>query len=109
MRFDAAYSSCPICAPARASLMTGRRASEIRCYDNAAPLCCDEPTIPHYLSNEGYDTVASGKLHYVGPGQLHGFQRRLTTDVYPSDFEWTTAREDEGKVMFEGVTRTVER
>lgn len=104
VRFDAAYTSCPICAPARASLMTGRLVSRIRCYDNAAPLCCDEPTIAHYLSNEGYDTVASGKLHYVGPDQLHGFSRRLTTDVYPSDFEWTTAREDKGKVMFEGMT-----
>jgi choline-sulfatase len=104
VRFDAAYTSCPICAPARASLMTGRLVSEIRCYDNAAPLCCDEPTITHYLSNAGYDTVASGKLHYVGPDQLHGFRRRLTTDVYPSSFEWTTAREDEGKVMFEGTT-----
>ena len=28
-------------------------------------------------------------MHFIGPDQLHGFERRLTTDVYPSDFEWT--------------------
>jgi len=104
VRFEAAYTSCPICAPARASLMTGKLISRIGCYDNAAPLCCDEPTLTHYLSNAGYETVASGKLHYVGPDQLHGFRRRLTTDVYPSGFDWTTSREAVNKPMFEGTT-----
>jgi choline-sulfatase len=28
-------------------------------------------------------------MHYVGPDQLHGYQERLTTDIYPSDFGWT--------------------
>lgn len=28
-------------------------------------------------------------MHFVGPDQLHGFEERLTTDVYPSDFGWT--------------------
>ena len=28
-------------------------------------------------------------MHFVGPDQLHGFERRLTTDIYPSDFSWT--------------------
>jgi choline-sulfatase len=107
VRFDAAYTSCPICAPARASLMTGKYVSNIGVYDNAAPLSCDEPAVTHYLSNAGYDTVASGKLHYIGPDQLHGFRRRLTTNIYPSDFEWTTARETKGKPMFEGVSHAL--
>ena len=47
VRFDAAYSSCPLCAPARASLMTGRQASNIKAYDNAALLAADEPTFAH--------------------------------------------------------------
>lgn len=88
VRFDAAYSPCPLCAPARACLMTGKYISHNRVYDNAAPLASDEPTICHYLTNAGYETIASGKLHYVGPDQLHGFRRRLTTDVYPSMFSW---------------------
>ena len=28
-------------------------------------------------------------MHFVGPDQLHGFEERLTTDVYPADFGWT--------------------
>ncbi len=28
-------------------------------------------------------------MHFVGPDQLHGFEERLTTDIYPADFGWT--------------------
>ena len=28
-------------------------------------------------------------MHFVGPDQLHGFEERLTTDVYPADHAWT--------------------
>jgi len=104
VRFDAAYTNCPLCGPARASLMTGRYASNIRCYDNASPLSCDQPSIAHYLSIEGYDTVASGKMHFIGPDQLHGFRKRLTTDIYPSDFVWTTTREHKNRTMWKGIT-----
>ncbi|MGB8812608.1 MAG: choline-sulfatase, partial [Paracoccaceae bacterium] len=31
----------------------------------------------------------SGKMHFVGPDQMHGFESRLTTDIYPADFGWT--------------------
>jgi choline-sulfatase len=101
VRFDAAYSPCPLCAPARAALMTGTYISRNKVWDNAAPLASDIPTISHYLSNRGYDTVASGKLHYVGADQLHGFQRRLTTDVYPSGYNWlpTYKRARESRVL----------
>ncbi len=27
-------------------------------------------------------------MHFIGPDQLHGFDERLTTDIYPSDFNW---------------------
>jgi len=36
-----------------------------------------------------YQTCLSGKMHFVGPDQLHGFEERLTTDIYPPDFGWT--------------------
>ncbi|MBM3128375.1 MAG: choline-sulfatase [Chloroflexi bacterium] len=100
IRFDTAYSPYPLCAPARACMMTGRYASRIRCVDNASPLACDEPTFAHYLSLAGYDSVLSGKMHFVGPDQLHGFRTRLTTDIYPSDFKWVTSRQGQGKPMF---------
>jgi len=98
VRSDAAYTPCPLCAPARASLMTGKYVTRIRVWDNASPLGSDQPTLAHYLSNAGYDTVASGKLHYVGPGQLHGYRTRLTTDSYPASFDWLpTAKRERGE------------
>lgn len=28
-------------------------------------------------------------MHFVGPDQYHGFEERLTTEIYPGDFSWT--------------------
>src|SRR5919106_5136462 len=81
VRFDAAYSPSPLCAPARACLMSGAYTSTNRVYDNAAILASDIPTLPHYLKNAGYDCVLSGKMHFVGPDQLHGFRARFTPDI----------------------------
>ncbi len=47
------------------------------------------PTFVHHLRLAGYRTVLSGKMHFVGPDQLHGFEERPTTDIYPADFAWT--------------------
>src|SRR6266568_3572052 len=47
------------------------------------------PTFAHCLRNAGYRTVLAGKMHFCGPDQLHGFEERLTTDIYPADFGWT--------------------
>jgi choline-sulfatase len=96
IRFDAAYTSYPVCVPARASLMTGQYASKVECFDNAAPFACDVPTVAHYLAAAGFATALSGKMHFVGPDQLHGFEQRLTTDIYPSNFAWLPQREQVG-------------
>jgi choline-sulfatase len=72
VRFDAAYSPSPLCTPAGACLMSGAYVSTNRVCDNAAFLASDIPTLPHYLTNAGYDYVLSGKMHFVGPDQLHG-------------------------------------
>ncbi len=86
--FDAAYCNSPLCAPARFSLMAGRLASRIGAYDNAAYFPATVPTLAHYLRLLGYQTCLAGKMHFVGPDQLHGFEERLTTDIYPADFGW---------------------
>ena len=35
------------------------------------------------------DTAVAGKMHFVGPDQMHGFEHRLTADIYPADVDWT--------------------
>jgi choline-sulfatase len=87
--FEAAYSPSPLCAPARAVFMSGLLPSLTGVYDNAAEFPSAVPSFAHYLRLEGYRTCLSGKMHFVGPDQLHGFEERLTTDIYPADFGWT--------------------
>jgi choline-sulfatase len=88
-RFCNAYTASPLCAPGRASFMSGQLPSRTRVYDNAAEFASDIPTFAHHLRRAGYQTCLSGKMHFVGPDQLHGFEERLTTDIYPADFGWT--------------------
>ncbi|MEM7056173.1 MAG: choline-sulfatase [Pseudomonadota bacterium] len=88
-RFDAAYCNAPLCAPSRFSFMSGQLVTRIAAYDNASEFPATVPTFAHYLRMAGYRTCLSGKMHFVGPDQLHGFEERLTTDIYPADHAWT--------------------
>jgi len=87
--FDSAYCASPLCAPSRASFMSGLLPSRTCVYDNAAEFAAGIPTFAHGLRARGYRTILSGKMHFCGPDQLHGFEERLTTDIYPADFNWT--------------------
>ena len=70
--FTRAYSECPICIPARRSLITGRTPAShgvLMNYD--APL--NYPTLPGVLSQSGYQTHLVGKLHLWPQRKLYGF------------------------------------
>ncbi len=88
-RFRNAYTASPLCAPARGAFMSGQLPSGTGIYDNAAEFPSAIPTYAHHLRRAGYYTCLSGKMHFVGPDQLHGFEERMTTDIYPADFGWT--------------------
>jgi choline-sulfatase len=87
--FENCYCNSPLCAPSRFSFMSGQLPSRIGAFDNAAEFPAQVPTFAHYLRRAGYQTSLCGKMHFCGPDQLHGFEERLTTDIYPSDFGWT--------------------
>ena len=87
--FESAYCNSPLCAPSRYALMSGKLPSRTGGYDNAAALSSEAVTYAHYLRHAGYRTILSGKMHFCGADQLHGFEERLTTDIYPADFGWT--------------------
>ncbi len=94
VQFTSMYSNSPLCAPARFAMMSGQRNSRIGAYDNASEFAASIPTFAHHLRNAGYQTCLAGKMHFVGPDQLHGFEERLTTDIYPADFGWTPNWDD---------------
>ena len=98
VQFDSAYTNSPLCAPARFSMMAGQLCSRIGAWDNAAEFPSSIPTFAHYLRLAGYRTCLSGKMHFVGPDQLHGFEDRVTTDMYPGDFGWTPTWDEPRKV-----------
>lgn len=95
--FENAYCNFPLCAPSRFSMATGQLASKVGAYDNAAEFSAEIPTYAHYLRAAGYQTALSGKMHFIGPDQFHGFEKRLTADLYPADFAWVPNWENEGK------------
>ncbi len=89
MRFNVTYCDALLYAPSRFSFMSGQLISRIDAYDNSSEFKASVPTFAHYLQSLGYRTCVSGKMHFVGPDQMHGFQHRVITDIYPSDFAWT--------------------
>lgn len=63
-RFTNAYTNCPICVPARASIATGRYNHEIRYWDNATAYDGRVPGWGHRLQEAGVPVESIGKLHY---------------------------------------------
>lgn len=76
VNFASAYCNSPLCAPSRFTMCTGQLPSKIGGYDNASILGPEVPTYAHYLRREGYETALAGKMHFIGPDQLHGFEHR---------------------------------
>ena len=101
--FDATYCPSPFCAPSRAAMLTGRHVSTIEVWDNASPLRSDWPTFAHSFRAAGYRTVLCGKMHFVGPDQHHGFEERLTPDIYPATFDWTLSNREKVYVKPRGT------
>ena len=97
--FENAYTNFPVCASSRFSMMSGRLASAIEAFDNAAEFHASIPTIAHYLRHLDYQTALCGKMHFIGPDLLHGFEERLTPELYSSDFmtlpDWSQSERDD--------------
>lgn len=75
--FDAAYTSSPLCIPARASLMLGQFGSHFGWQPTERWAEGGAPTLPRLLASAGYRTSAVGKMHFVPFGQSHGFENMV--------------------------------
>ena len=87
--FDNCYCNLPMCGPSRASMHAGQLPFSIQMYDNASEFHAAIPTFAHYLRLLGYRAELCGKMHFVGADQMHGYEKRHTTEIYPANFAWT--------------------
>jgi len=78
--FDNAYCNSPICLPSRMSLLTGKHPVRHGCWNNDDALPSDELTYAHALGAAGCHAELIGRMHIIGPDQLHGFARREVGD-----------------------------
>lgn len=80
VRFDNAYTPSPICLPARMSLLTGRYPHRQSTWTNSDCLASDIPTFAHAQGAAGYLPTLIGRMHSLGPDQLHGYAKREIGD-----------------------------
>ena len=72
-RFENAYTTCPVCVPARASFATGKYVHQIGAWDNATAFDGSTPSWHSLLRDRGHQTVSVGKLHFRSATDDNGF------------------------------------
>jgi len=82
--FRNAYTPSPICIPARQCLMSGQLPKTCNC-EGWIDLAPGYRTFAREFSRHAYTTVASGKLHHIGPDQMQGWRTRIAPDAEISD------------------------
>ncbi|NQT86197.1 sulfatase [bacterium] len=71
IRFDKSYVGNSICAPSRATLLTGKHSHLNGMTANQPRFDHDQQSFPKILQKAGYQTAMIGKIHL--PGQMQGF------------------------------------
>ena len=77
---DHTYCPSPICVPSRMSALTGRHPYENQAWTNSHILDSGIPTLAHAMGAAGYRPMLIGRMHALGPDQLHGYTERLVGD-----------------------------
>ncbi|MCM2372510.1 sulfatase family protein [Aporhodopirellula aestuarii] len=99
MRFDRAYVGNSICAPSRATLLTGLHSHKNGKIDNVGPFNHDQQQFQKILQQNGFQTVMVGKIHLSGKMQGFDYWEVLPGQGKYYDPEFITA---EGKTRYEG-------
>lgn len=78
--FTNVYCPSPVCVPSRMSMLAGQYPSDIEVWTNSHILDSGIPTFAHAMGAAGYHPVLIGRMHGLGPDQLHGYAERLVGD-----------------------------
>ena len=62
--FDAAYTPCPLCVPARMAMLSGLAPHHTGIFTNNDTLPQTTPTFLHAMAAAGYETVLVGRMHF---------------------------------------------
>lgn len=101
--FENCYTPCPLCVPARMSMLSGRLPSHNGVMVNLDTLSDLTPTFLHPFVAAGYDTVLIGRMHFVGKDQRHGFTRRIAPDMTPVTWNRPVQKLREERGVFDGT------
>lgn len=71
--FTSAYTTSPVCIPARAGFACGKYIHQVGFWDNADAYDGSVPSWHHVLRERGHRVVSIGKLHFRANGEDHGF------------------------------------
>ena len=88
VRLDQCYVQNPVCAPSRASFLSGQYCSALRIGANGVQFPEDAVTLPGILRAYGYTTAQIGKLHFEpharrdhrDPARCYGFDIMIQSD-----------------------------
>jgi len=104
MRFDRFYVGNSICAPSRATLLTGKHSHLNGKLDNRGSFNHSQQTFPKILQKAGYQTAIVGKTHLAG--KIQGFDYWETLpgqgNYYQPDFDT-----EEGRKTYEGYVTDI--
>lgn len=78
--FENTYCNSPICVPSRMAMLTGQHPYQNEVWTNSHGLDSSIPTMAHAMGAAGYHPILIGRMHSVGPDQLHGYAERLVGD-----------------------------
>jgi choline-sulfatase len=76
-RFSQAYTSSPICVPARAAFAVGKYVHQVGFWDNADPYDGSAQSWHHLLRERGHHVTSIGKLHFRSSEEDNGFSEEL--------------------------------
>ncbi len=93
------YCASPLCVPSRSAILSGLLPTSTGVYNNMQSLSTCKATFVNSLTVGGYETVLSGRMHFVGWDQRHGFEKRFVGDITPCFVGADNEREIYGDFM----------